>query len=104
MVMLVMVLVVGWLGGGILRSRSAGYESNNSVGTRVEYFSNIMAREPLSAPVIGVFVLPSLCFSKGNERLMVQYHSSVRKNKMLTSRCPYLSGFSFFMKAAMIFM
>lgn len=31
---------------------SAGFESNSSVGTQVEYFSNIMAREPLSAPVI----------------------------------------------------
>lgn len=39
-----------WGGGGW--NCSAGFESNSSVGTQVEYFSNIMAREPLSAPVI----------------------------------------------------
>lgn len=39
----------GWGGGW---NCSAGFESNSSVGTQVEYFSNIMAREPLSAPVI----------------------------------------------------
>jgi len=34
------------------RIRSGSYESNSSVSTQDEYFSNIMAGEPLSASVI----------------------------------------------------
>lgn len=39
-------------GVGVVGRRSARYESNSSVGTQVEYFPNIMAGEPLRAPVI----------------------------------------------------
>lgn len=42
----------GWGGEGVDGSRSASYESNSSVGTQVEYFSNIIAGELLSAPAI----------------------------------------------------
>lgn len=43
-------------------SSSARYENNNSVGTQVEYFSNIIAGELLSATVIsfGCIAEPSL--------------------------------------------
>lgn len=71
-------------GVGVVGRRSARYESNSSVGTQVEYFPNIMAGEPLRAPVIRC-----VCVSESSflQRKQVAYSTvlifsmNVRKTK-----------------------
>lgn len=79
----------GWMGrcGG-------GYKSKSSVGTQVEYFSNIMAEEPLSAPVIRC-VCVAEPFSSQKETSGSRYSTSrlhrCQKNRTLMSICSFLS-------------
>lgn len=71
-----------------------GYKSKSSVGTQVEYFSNIMAEEPLSAPVIRC-VCVAEPFSSQKETSGSRYSTSrlhrCQKNRTLMSICSFLS-------------